>query len=87
MGEVRVRYGQTVKVTNPSDRYENSTFSISAEVSRPYADPPEDDAEYTSWLAGRKDLILEETDHLRSLVEPEIQNDVDKFIEENSPEG
>lgn len=84
--DLGVRYGQTVKVTNPSDRYENSTFTVSYETFVPFSDPPENEKDYPAWAAERRRVLQEETAELRALADEEIQRDVDTFIKDNSPE-
>lgn len=81
----KVRYGQSVKVTNPADRYENSNFTVGLEVEFPWADLPENNQDYKEWLQGLDKELKKWVDHLRSQVDDEIQQDVDTFIAQNTP--
>lgn len=86
MGAVEVRYGQTVTVTNPQNRYENVKFSLSVDFTEAYSDRPDDASkkDIEAWEKRRTDFVNEQVQKLREQVEDQIQWDVTTFIEENS---
>lgn len=86
MATVGASYSQGVKVGFPANEYDKADFHISLKHEEDFADPPSDDADYAVWKAAydkRRDEILND---LRDRVEAMLQEDIDKFVEENTPD-
>lgn len=81
---VRVNVGLSVKVTNPSNQYENATFTRSITRTRSVAPPPEDAdklADYEVYLDNLEDQLDEK---LRQKVEAKVQQEIDQYYADNS---
>lgn len=80
---IQVQVGLTVKVTNPNNQYENSTFSRSITRKQSIAAPPEDLDKmeaYKQYVSNAEDTLESE---LREKVETLIQAEVDQFYKDN----
>lgn len=80
---VQVSVSTSVKVTNPKDRYENTTFSrtFTRRVSvRPRPDDEDQQEAYEAYISATEDELSAK---LRDKVETELQEEIDQFYEDN----
>lgn len=81
---IRVQVGLNVKVSNPSNQYENASFSRSLTRELAVADMPSDPElleDYENHLSDLEDKLDKK---LSAKVESQIQAEIDQYYEDNS---
>lgn len=81
---IRVQVGLNVKVSNPSNQYENASFSRSLTRELAVADMPSDPElleDYENHLSDLEDKLDKK---LSAKIESQIQAEIDQYYEDNS---
>lgn len=83
---IKAGYSQNAKVGNPANPYENATFGASGgfETEIESLNPEATPEEVALWKENRNRIFLDDVNTLRELIEKEIQEDVNQFIEDNT---
>lgn len=86
MDNIKVSVGLSSKVSNPMNRFENSTFDRRVERSVSVSSLPDDPDKLEAYEAYIQSLILKTEQELKKIVDEMIQDEIDQFIEDNSGE-
>lgn len=83
---VKAGVSQRVKVQNPSNKWENADFFVSAgfDTEIESCSPEATAEEREVWAQNRARVLTDSIQELREVVEVELQSDIDKFQEDNS---
>lgn len=84
MDSIKVSVGLSAKVSNPANRFENSTFDRRVERNISIASPPDDPDKAEAYEAYVQSLILRTEQELKKTVDDMVQAEIDAFIEDNS---
>jgi hypothetical protein len=86
MAVIRISVGQSAKVTNPLDRYENATFNETLTFEREWAEPPDtDDPEMiAAYEAARDEEIARIRKNLVKQVDKSLEAQIKEFNDLNT---
>ena len=84
--QISVTVGTSVKVTDPNDKFQNSTFSRSLTRTVTVAPIPEDNDKYESYEGAIADTFANLEKELRDTVEAQVQAEIRQFYLDNGVE-